>query len=460
MPITTDTYVNPLNFTFAASEIEFPGSVARLKKVALSGSEKFVATMYDSVDADRATGSTTGTVTGSGTIAVNKFSVTNAISYVDYAIANYTEADEGTIRFKYTPNYTGSPSSDRPLIDICAPTGDINRIYFRHSSAGNLVCSIYSTTGTAVTLNGVWSPTAGVEYLISVDWKTNATSYSQICVDGVLIDSDTGVITRTLTGLTLFRVFGNQAGTGTADGKIKNLEYYSSRQKSAAYVADLPINVYRYSTTTGYKIIPNSSFLTDGLTLLANSVDDNTGSHKFVVSVDGLEKYYNGVAWATSSSHTQTNTLAEINTNIPTLDLSLGVNAKISIYLYSDGLETPEVTSVTTTYDFFQTSIMPDECVLSGQVKDLLGEPVSGATVRLETNGFFKEGVYISPIREELTTDANGSWDASVIVMAGTTGTLKVTYIYPSTIRPKPPNQIFEDLVIPNSETVNISTLV
>lgn len=463
MTVTTDTYSLSTNFTFTESEIEFSSSTAKLAKSALSGDEKLVALFYDTVNADRATSSVTGTITGAMAISGNKLTLLNGVSagYLDFAIANFTNADQGTIRFRYTPDYSGTPSGDRVLFDIAPASGNNNRIKVLHATgSGVLALSLFSSTGGEINIFGAWSPVSGTEYLISLDWKTTATAYTQLCVNGVPLATSTATQTRTLTGLTMFRIGASQAGTELFDGAIRYFEYFSTRQKSADFSADLPISVYRYPVSAGKKIVPNSSFRADGLESVESSfTTEDSGFLKYTVSIDDVEKYWNGSAWVTSSSYSQTNTESEIDTNLSSIDIAIEADVKIIPWLVSsDGITSPILTSITTTHNFAQETISLDVCRVYGQVRDLNNLPIEGATVVFTCTSFFKDGVLVSSKSVTATTDEDGEWEIDVVVTAGTSGSVTITTNYPSSLELDP--YIQTGMAIPNQGTAEHSTLV
>lgn len=116
----------------------------------------------------------------------------------------------------------------------------------------------------------------------------------------------------------------------------------------------------------------NSGVDTDGLTSFEA---DFTGTVKFVLVIGGVPKYWNGTTWATSNNtFAQSNTVSEINTNLATLDLSLGVTYKLRAFLNSDGSSTPTITSAETGYNFFVVPVAePNRCVVYAFLNDLMG---------------------------------------------------------------------------------------
>lgn len=80
----------------------------------------------------------------------------------------------------------------------------------------------------------------------------------------------------------------------------------------------------------------------------------------YIVSVNGVDKYWNGSAWATSDgTYSQSSTSAQLTSNIATL-LGAATDYKIGlkIFLHSNnGTSTPSVTSIAFSYDYTDSDV-------------------------------------------------------------------------------------------------------
>lgn len=166
----------------------------------------FVASYSSSVNADYG-GSTTGTVTGTASISGGKLVIGNYNSYVTYSAtgnANFTQT--GTIHFKFTPAYSGTPTVPTGIVSLGAYQNGNNALWVTHSDIGGLIYfDIYSSTGTLIqSANlGGWSPVAGTEYDMEIDVDiTNGAS--RLFINGNQFGSTlTATGTRTDTVATL-----------------------------------------------------------------------------------------------------------------------------------------------------------------------------------------------------------------------------------------------------------------
>lgn len=128
--------------------------------------------------------------------------------------------------------------------------------------------------------------------------------------------------------------------------------------------------------------------------------------------------YHDGANWVVSDeTYAQTNTATEMNTNLPTLDISTGKLVRFYIYLHSDdGTTTPSITSITFQYSFYAAKSAASKCILHGWVTDHEDLPIEGATVQIDNLlPFFHSGKEFPRFRKEVVTDADGYWEIALV---------------------------------------------
>jgi hypothetical protein len=115
--------------------------------------------------------------------------------------------------------------------------------------------------------------------------------------------------------------------------------------------ANMKVNI-GYSTTNP-KCSNSEVIRTDSIeSIEMNTSISGSDAVSMAMEVDGVEKYWNGTAWASSSGYSQSNTLSEINTNLSTL-LDAPANVRWILYLHSeDGSTTPIVPGLTVNFSF------------------------------------------------------------------------------------------------------------
>jgi len=198
------------------------------------------ATYLATADLDYGGGELDATVFGDATISAGKLNLsTGTVANVRYHAHNNAHmGQEGSIRFKLTPNYTGTPASSQIWYDLYAEDGtDKDRILFFHSSTGgNITLFLYDENATLqgnITF-GAWSPSAGTEYeiLLCFDVTNGAT---RLFIDGVQKGSTaTSTMTRN-TWCHFFRLGATRSGTETANFSIDDFIIYDIVLKTAHY---------------------------------------------------------------------------------------------------------------------------------------------------------------------------------------------------------------------------------
>ena len=567
MSITTKyDFNNSSNFTFDSSKIEFAGALARLKLQNLSAdfTQDFASSAGFTFDAaktefvggvcrqkdqrpsDATFGITytadingnwgNGVLTGTGvsaTVSGGKLNLKGGTQkYVTYdAVGNAPNTQVGCIKLKYTPNYSGTPATNRYLFDLYTnPANDVNSLQIYHNAGtGNLYARLCDNAGNYIyngTL-GVWNPTAGTEYEFSFnfDFTTGATrlfiagtqfgttiiqtgtrttpSYLRIGAAHDLSNSDGEfndvlvfstvqhtsnytqgyIVPETIYGLDVVTVPEMEyTGAGTLQeltsitttesnsprytlqvGRSGNYLYwngsawvtsnntYAQANTKADFIAHCAsINILGniYGQFRIYFIDSNSSqqnidTLTASVvgqqydltnptikTLASLDMDalisfvstfSNAGSDavKFVLEVDGVNKYWSSTAWVTSTGYAQSNTAAEINTNCDDLDIDLGATIRIVTYLHSaTGVTTPTITDVTAVYNFFAQPVDTlNTCAVWGYIYDDNGSPLSGISVsaQLIKVGKYKTITQIGNKAVTTTSDVNGYWELDIV---------------------------------------------
>ena len=323
-------YSSSAGFTFDSNKSEFVGGVLR-QKIQLESDEEFRATAAASADAEYGIGTLTPTAQNGATRSLSggKYYYNIAGNVAgrrwDFPANNFSNITNiGTIRFKFIPQYDGTPSNNKYLFTH-AGAGQANSIWIFHQSTGNFQCRIYNGAGSTFQLMNTNDATFGTggpinlvqgqEYEMSVSWNMSLGLY-YIFLDGVPIFSRTNGIVNTRTA------FGNPFELGNSvddsDSLIRDLQVFDVIKETADHSVDIPRTVLNYA---GDKIdLPQSSY--SGLGNVV-SFDDFTGTDSNVPKyiVNGM--YFTAGAWAISNgAYAQANTLSEVATNIGSLTAS------------------------------------------------------------------------------------------------------------------------------------------
>lgn len=317
----TEDFTNDTGFTYDSDKAEFNSGLLQQKTNTPVGSTFYAK--YDSViDGNWGDGVVTGTALGGASIVNGKLDLTGGNKAVTYsALGNADSLQEGCIRFKYTPNYSGSPTNYNVLFESTeAISSNNNLISFRNDANGTFLLTMCSSTGAYIVsyVLPLWIPVSGQEYEFELNWDFVGGA-TRVFIDGTQHGvTQTGTGTRS-SASTYFRIGAHLRTTPAnfADGKFSQLMCFSTVQHTANYTpsnydfpfyypeskADLPS--FDYSSLGNIRAWESITATLTGAKLLHNGL------------------YHNGSEWVVSNgSYIQSNTLVEAQAEITTLPLA------------------------------------------------------------------------------------------------------------------------------------------
>lgn len=293
--------------------------------------------------------------------------------------------------------------------------------------------------------NFVTTETGTVQYIINDEywngsaWVASDGSRSQSNAKATLLANISSI---TLSDTVVLKV-------RTTDSNVKDsIDDLTLTYTGSQYWTDSPT-----ITTIG-------SIGMEELTSYANSVTTpGSDTIKWSPSINGIFYYWTGSAWATADGTvTQSNTAADINTNASSFPVSPGKIVTFKAFLTSAaGTTTPDITSLTVTYDFFTSFSEPTTCLVYGFVLNMSAEPVEGATVRAYRNSHFEYGDDVVLQEKTVITDSTGYWEMILVETAtpSTTMDFRISFIEDG-------KKEIEDILgktIPNSPSVAFTSL-
>lgn len=335
------------------------------------------------------------------------------------------------------------PSSLTPLPDYNYNADTISLPTFTYSGPGSILdwvlTIITDTNAPQYTINGLyWNGSA---------WVSSNNTFSQ---------SNTGVIiTENIASLPL---------SNTINIKVYWTNIAQTPMSTALFTLNYTGQIFSTSNPT---LSPNVPLSMDQLSVFSD-VHSATGSDaiQYYLLVGNTKYWWNGTAWATSDgTFVQSNTPDEIQTNSPTLPISLGSFVTPYALLHSaTGATTPSLTSLTLTYNYFgQKPAGPNVCTVFGYIVDENNAVVPGATVSVTNpTTFSNQGLIEAQCIRKAITDSIGYFSMDLCETTTVSKQLTFSVLYPSTISNNvgnPPNQFtFGKVLIPNTPEVNIAT--
>jgi len=168
-----------------------------------------------------------------------------------------------------------------------------------------------------------------------------------------------------------------------------------------SYCSNFILTYTGQSYFTGSTIIPNAAVPASSLSgFIAEETDLAGTSIRYAIEVDTVLVWWDGANWVPSSGVAETNTAQEVNDNAASLTLSpSGSFVRPLIYFITDGTGTSELEAVTVAFVYDVNPIQaPSKTVVFGSLRDIIAEPFSSASLRVENAElFFKTGTAILP---------------------------------------------------------------
>lgn len=240
----------------------------------------------------------------------------------------------------------------------------------------------------------------------------------------------------------------------------------SPQQNIGAMTVTYSGQIYVMSDPT---IAPNIPLTMDSLNTFVDSViHPGSTSITYFILIGSVKYWWNGSAWAVSDgSVSQSNGSSVIQANSSTLPISLGAFVTPYAILHTpDGMTTPELTSLTLTYEYFGPNPGgPNLCTVYGYIIDENGISVSGATITV-TNplSFINQGVVVAQGLRTTKTNSVGYFTIDLVETASLSIQQLLTFQVAYTQQQvgtgfSPVNFTFGAAAIPNVPEANITSL-
>lgn len=341
-----EDFADDIGFVYDSDKAEFSGGQVEQKDQRNYSNASFEASYSSVINGTRGLGALIGTPINGATITGSKLDLTGGRSVNYDADLNADSQQTLCIKFKATPNFTGAPPTDYPLITICKANGDSdNIIMIRLQSNGQLQIFIQDLTGAVIinTLQGVWNNVSGISYEfgLNVDITTGATRLfvenkgSGNCEQFGSTLTDTG--TRD-ANIAFLNVGGNYNNIQFWDGYIEDLVIFPSVQNVTDYAAgEYSVPDYLYAASK--VVVPEMQYAGAGtLIAVTNFVTSFVGSPRLTLEIgrSGDELYWDGAAWSVSNeTYSQATDPATFAANAA----SLPVNGEMygEFYIYFTG---------------------------------------------------------------------------------------------------------------------------
>jgi hypothetical protein len=331
----SEDFADDTGFVYNSSLAEFTGGLVR--QIDQSPTAQQLAIKYD-VDINATwskIGGLTPTVTGSPTVGSGVLTCSGAQG------ARYTTSvnlyQQGSVKFKYNPSYSGAPAQNINLVSIIQAAGaENNRIVLTHSPSGDN----FRITFTEGSSNNVYVATiigasninlsSASTYEIELNWDGTA-GIIRIFLDGNLHGTLSPGAFSLASNLMALDVGASASIYTTADASFDDVVLFNTVQHTASYTPGYTLLDFRYAETA--LTLPIFSYDGPGLLRPASPpTSTETGTPRYIIQ----GKYWDGDSWEDSdSSYAQATTKADILANIATFP-STGLSTVTVILVFGD----------------------------------------------------------------------------------------------------------------------------
>lgn len=398
--MNTDTldFTNPGLFAFDSNDIEIAGGIGKLKSYAPNSS--FGCKFYDTVNANYWTGASgVNTPVGGAAISGNKLDLKGGtVKYLSCDPSNINYGSKGTIRFKYTPNYTASTPYGQTFFGWTGPDSK-NSANVTHAGDGNIYTGWTDKDGVLLIGDafGYYSPTTGVTDIISVCWNFD-DGFITLFINGTALGTfnATGLMENNIS---IFNFGSEITGSGTSECEMSDLQIFDTvlypdtvNPHDPNYT--VPDTLYSIVNPTIVPIAPFNSSLIKAF----RTTEAITGSDKlkYTLLTGSQDRYVtSGVSENSNGTYAQSSDKATLLEDLGGLiTIESDVACKLKIFLHSEGNSTPEISLAE--IDYLEILALPD---LSTRVQvegyiELAGNPAVNLPVYVRPfeAGFWNNG--------------------------------------------------------------------
>ena len=351
---TTYQYYAPYDneFDYDTNKVVFDNTKASLKKQYILSSDYTTDLDLEYNENDKPL----APISTSNVTATNGWAVFTdaAICNLEYHRDGNFAIQEGTIRFKYRPHYTGSPATDAPFAGMFNVNGSTdNMIWITHSSSGYIFLYFYDKTSVMhVALNaGMWNPTANQEYELELNYDLNAGDI-YFLIDGALFYTDNTVVMSRDLNAVLLRLGNSQNKSAKAYYDIKDVQVFDRVMHITNY---MPGKATLY-TTDVQTISRLDTFRTDEMQDIQANMTEVSGIAEVrgILNKDLQDLWYNTVTDQFEPSNgkwEQSNTLQEFQDHYigPTIPGNDFVKVLLKSY---DGSVSPSISTLELVYSY------------------------------------------------------------------------------------------------------------
>ena len=322
----SQAYASSLGFTFNAAFTAIAAGLSQIDTRPVS--ENFYAHLNSIGTANWSSASTTGTLGGTTSFSNGKLNIGNN-GYIQWASTDGVQI--GAFRFRVTPAYSGIPASAQLFFAVGVTGFLASRIELYQSSAGNLTLVVVDNVGAyIINVNlGAWAPVSGTEYEFELNYDLTAGA-TRLFINGVQFGATQVAIgTRAVSNL---MGSGIDSGTYVSNYAIRYIQVFTAVQHTANYASPI-VPPQDFIFNADIITLPIFSGIYATIQALTSASITDTNSPGYTIN----NQYWNGSAWvASNSTYGQSNSAAQVITNIATFPVPVGPSGTISVIVITN----------------------------------------------------------------------------------------------------------------------------
>ena len=436
-------YRDATKYIYNSDLVVFTEYGAQLKD-RVAGNVGLGATFRQFTDANYGNGSfnLSAVTTGSGICSIQNDKLallggqfTKALDY--FSVDNFAnKIPNGQITFQYYPNYSNNPSTPQNIFHL--GEHDLypkNHLEILHTTGSDIIVNYFTDSNNLFThtKNSVLVETALTPMEFRIAWKSLSNQNEPEIEIAVYLNGEricSQLFSATSFDLSKILKFGFGQNLEIKQYPNFYISYliveniipdFSETYTPQSY---LPMVETRYATSA-QKIEPLMDLTLERLIEIVDVTNEDLISKSFYVNytfqIDGVEYFFDrtDLTW---KIHEEPEDISELSYMLLYKDQLIthkGTQFKVIPYLRTiNGHNTPQITSMQVRYDEF----IPCEenyptALIYGYVKDVLGNPVTGAKVLVtpSRSSVSEVGNFILPkLTKSVRTGVNGYWDVQL----------------------------------------------
>lgn len=357
-----------------------------------------------------------GGVNNTGAVSGGRLVLAADRSYGQYQITDIV--DDFGVRFAAYYNRTVIPGTPTQMAYLQSNV-DSSRIEWRYQNQGGgimrIYCKVLDSSGSTIADFSMGTQTAALDLLTNVAVSNDDDGNLLMFLNGALVNT---IVSPAFDFTDCTLRLGND-GTTNAAASFDNVQVFNAHVMTSGYAFPFPEpTTYVLTEHVMETYIP---FVVDEIISLAIVHQIPTGAAlKFGFDLNGVKYAHDGSNWApvdlVQPLLAQANTEAELIANLSTLPIVKGIGKTVkiwSVFQSTSGYATGLIESLTMKYKRTLKPGAITSCNVKFRVVDNEGEPIEGATIRVQSKDKFMNNNLIGP-SAKATTDTDGQTTMSI----------------------------------------------